>query len=178
MGGHKLELKTWQWYLAWLPFGGVLAVVLFVHCNAAPSMTGQVDAVFPETFRTTFTVVRDCRPTITHASVTTGDESIDYIRVWANDVAAQPYEAESDSLPIGSVVVKESFSGADCAENGTLEVLAAMRKEEPGFDPDNNDWHWQLVSPDHRVVDETNTTCVSCHGAPECLARDYMCTER
>jgi len=51
-----------------------------------------------------------------------------------------------------------------------------MRKEEPGFDPDDNDWHWQWVEPDRSVTFDDKTTCISCHRVQECVERDYMCT--
>jgi hypothetical protein len=149
-------------------------MTVLVRCGAAPG--GQVEAVFPADYQATYSVVRDCRPTIEHAAVSIDGVSIDYIRVWANDIAAQPYLAEQDELPVGSVLIKEGYSGTDCAQDGTLNVVTAMRKEQPGFDTDDGDWHWQLVSRDRRVVDDTKTTCIVCHEVPECLARDYTCT--
>jgi hypothetical protein len=51
-----------------------------------------------------------------------------------------------------------------------------MRKEEPGFDAEDGDWHWQWDDRGGRVRLDDKTTCIGCHVPPECLARDHMCT--
>lgn len=167
---------------AWLAVSGLVLAVLSLGANCSGGGNGNtndnddIEPVFPADYESTFTVVRDCRPTIEHAAVTIDGVIVDYIRVLANDVAAQAYLNNENPLPVGSVIIKEGFSGTDCGQDSTLRNITAMLKEQPGFDADDGDWHWQTVAPDRRVTDDTKTTCISCHRRPECLARDYVCT--
>ncbi len=135
-----------------------------------------IEPIFPANYRDTFAVVRDCRLGIEHGGV--------MIRVLANSSALQPYLSLQDPLPLGTMVVKEEYSGTDC-NLANLVSWSAMRKEAPGFDPVDGDWHWQrLPAPGSTVQtclrkdDCPGFTCTSsgCHRLPDCLARDYMCT--
>jgi hypothetical protein len=128
-----------------------------------------LEPIFPANYRDTFTEVRDCRFSTEHGGV--------MIRVLANSTAAQEYVDEVNPLPAGSIVIKEEFNAQDCSDLGTLVRWRAMRKEAPNFDPEDGDWHWQIVKPDRSVTDDTKTTCIGCHNRPACLARDRMCTE-
>jgi hypothetical protein len=135
---------------------------------ATPSPTpSPVQPVFPTDYRDTFVEVRNCRFSLEHGGVN--------IRVLANPTAAQPYLDNDNPLPVGSIVVKEEFGGAGCAEANFLQ-WRALRKEAPGFDPVDGDWHWQWVNADRSVRFNDKSTCIACHIAPECLARDHMCT--
>ncbi len=125
--------------------------------------------VFPANYRASFTEVRDCRFSIEHGGVS--------IRVLANPVAVQPYLGEQNPLPAGSIVIKEEFDAPDCSDDADLIRWRVMRKEAPGFDPQDGDWHWQQVAADRTVVFDDKTTCITCHTRPACLARDLMCTE-
>jgi hypothetical protein len=58
-----------------------------------------------------------------------------------------------------------------------LIAWRAMRKEPPGFDPEDNDWHFQHLPPDREVFRDDKDTCIGCHRREECARRDYMCTE-
>ena len=142
-----------------------------VTVTATPTVTRTptvvVTPVFPANYRSTYTVVRDCRFSSEHGLV--------YIRVLANSLAAQPYLNNANPLPVGSTVVKEEFSSPDCNLN-SLVRWRAMRKEAPGFDAVDGDWHWQWVEPNRSVTFNDKSTCISCHVRPECLARDHMCT--
>lgn len=130
--------------------------------------TGGVDPIFPADYRDTFIEVRDCRLSVEHGGVN--------IRVLANAIAAEPYLRNQDPLPVGSIVVKEEYDGSACNARD-LSRWRAMRKEEPGFDPDDGDWHWQWVdAPSRRVRFDDKATCIACHVQPDCLARDHMCT--
>ncbi len=127
-----------------------------------------IEPIFPSDYRDTYTEVRDCRNSSSHVAM---------IRVLANDVAAQAYLDEANPLPVGSILVKEEYDGVDCSNDNELVRWRAMRKEAPGFDPEDGDWHWQWVEPDRSVKYDDKSTCIACHRAPECLARDYMCTQ-
>ena len=135
--------------------------------TASATATVVVAPIFPANYRATYTVVRDCR--------FSGEHGLVYIRVLANSLAAQPYLNNANPLPVGSTVVKEEFSSADCSLN-SLVRWRAMRKEAPGFDPVDGDWHWQWVETDRSVTFNDKSTCISCHVRPACLARDHMCT--
>lgn len=124
--------------------------------------------IFPADYRATFVEVRDCRPSIEHGGV--------MIRVLADPASAQAYLEEQNPLPVGSIVIKEEFDGVAC-DDADLERWRVMRKEEPGFDPEDGDWHWQWVNRDRSVLFDDKTTCIGCHIRPACVARDYMCTE-
>src|SRR5262249_17724997 len=66
-------------------------------------------------------------------------------------------------------------SGSGCADANLLQ-WRAMRKETPGFDSTDGDWHWQWVNADRSVRFDEKSTCIACHTRPDCLARDHMCT--
>jgi hypothetical protein len=130
------------------------------------SLTGC--PIFPADYRSNYTEVRGCRNSIEHGGVS--------IRVFTNEVATRPYLDGANPLPLGSIVIKEEFDGPDCDDGGELLRWRVMRKEEPGFDPQDGDWHWQWVDRGGRVRFNDKTTCIGCHVPPDCLARDYMCT--
>lgn len=133
-----------------------------------PTVTSPpVPPIFPASYRNTYSEVRDCRFSAEHGGVA--------IRVLANPIAVQPYLDNQKPLPIGSIVVKEEYNASDCSDDSKLLRWRAMRKEEPGFDSDG-DWHWQWVNRNRTVLFDDKSTCISCHLAPACLARDYMCT--
>lgn len=127
-----------------------------------------VEPIFPADYRSTYTEVRDCRFSIEHGGT--------MIRVLANPIGAGPYLDLESPLPAGSVVVKEEYGGVDCNDERELVRWRVMRKEAPGFDPEDGDWHWQWVDPDRTVRFDDKSTCIGCHRAPDCLERDYMCT--
>ena len=103
------------------------------------------------------------------------------IRVLANPIAAEPYRQ-----------LRESAAGRQHRRQGGVRrrrlqqrrragALAAMRKEAPGFDPEDGDWHWQWVdaptAPSRATTRAARaSSCITCHRAAECMARDYMCT--
>lgn len=147
--------------------GEVTVNDLIEGVNARESECAVVP-VFPAHYRDTFTQVRNCRFSIEHGGVS--------IRVLASPLAVQPYLEEANPLPLGSIVVKEEFSGPDCSLEDLIR-WRVMRKEAPGFDADDGDWHWQWVEADRTVLLNDKTTCIACHLAPECVGRDYMCTE-
>lgn len=127
--------------------------------------------ILPPDYRDTFLELANCRLSIEHGGVS--------VRVMGNILAAQPYLEQADSLPVGSVVVKEEFAGPNCVD-ANFRGWTVMRKEPPGFDPADADWHWQRLGSDRSVqCDDKNGcgfSCIGCHVRPDCRARDYMCT--
>ena len=138
----------------------------------AVSSSMGVCPIFPADYRNTYVEVRDCRFSSEHGGVN--------IRVLASPNAVRPYLDGANPLPVGSVIVKEEFNdrGDEKCLDENLVRWRAMRKEEPGFDPVDGDWHWQWVEPSLavRFDDKTTGSCLGCHKVPDCLARDYMCT--
>ncbi|MEO8604665.1 MAG: cytochrome P460 family protein [bacterium] len=149
--------------------GSVAVNELIAAVNAA--LNGcPIEPIFPADYRDTFIEVRDCRQSIEHGFVA--------IRVLANPIAAGPYLRLENPLPVGSIIVKEEYDAQDCSNDADLVRWRPMRKEAPGFDPDDGDWAWQWVdAPSRSVRFDDKATCIGCHRAEACLARDYMCTE-
>ncbi len=143
--------------------------VVAAVASAASGCPPPPQPIFPSNYRDSFVEVRSCR---------IGNEHDGYaIRVLANPIAAQAYLDESKPLPVGSIVLKEEFVGTDCRDDSKLFRWSVMRKEEAGFDPVDADWHWQRARVDGSLLIDGKGTCISCHRAPVCTARDYMCTE-
>jgi hypothetical protein len=137
--------------------------------NASANDNAAAEPIFAANYRTTYTLVRDCRNSIEHGAT---------IRVYANDVGATAYLAEAETMPVGSILVKEEFTGIDCDNDMELVYWAVMKKEAPGYDPEDNDWRFQESgAPDRRITIDGKASCIECHRATECVERDYMCTE-
>jgi hypothetical protein len=137
--------------------------------NGGNGNGSEAEPIFPANYRQTYTLVRDCRNSIEHGST---------VRVYVNSIGADAYVAEENPLPVGTMVVKEEYFGVACTNDDELAVWSAMVKQESGFDPSAGDWRFQEVaSPSRNVTIDTKTTCIECHSAAECVARDFMCTE-
>ena len=131
--------------------------------------TGGVEPIFPADYRDSYVEVRDCRLSIEHGGVS--------IRVLADPASAEAYLREQNPLPEGAIVIKEEFEGPTCVDRDLVR-WRVMRKEAPGFDDEHGDWHWQWVdAPGRGVRFDDKTTCIGCHLDPDCIGRDYMCTE-
>ncbi|MBI3785976.1 MAG: cytochrome P460 family protein [Deltaproteobacteria bacterium] len=135
--------------------------------TATPTPTTAVTPIFAASYRSTYTLVRDCRFSSEHGLV--------YIRVLVNSIGAQAYLNNANPLPVGTTVVKEEYASADCSDSSLLR-WRVMRKEAPGFDPVDGDWHWQWVESNRSVTLNDKSTCIGCHTVPACLSRDHMCT--
>jgi hypothetical protein len=149
--------------------GDVAVNELIAAVNAA--LNGcPIEPIFPANYRDGFIEVRDCRNSVEHGSVS--------IRVLVNPESAAAYQRNENPLPVGTIVVKEEFDGPDCSNDAELVRWRPMRKEAPGFDPDDGDWAWQWVdAPARSVRFNDKATCIGCHRVEACLKRDYMCTE-
>lgn len=144
------------------------AVVSSLGCPGTTPPPDEDDVIFPEDYRASYTVVRDCRNSIEHGAT---------IRVWVNAESANAYLENQSPLPEGTVVVKEEFAAAGCDDDAALEFWSVMRKEATGFDPAASDWRFQEVAaPQRQVTIDNKAVCIGCHTAPSCLARDLMCT--
>jgi hypothetical protein len=142
--------------------------ILTAVSNGLEGCPVTIEPIFPANYRDTYIEVRDCRSSNEHGGVS--------VRVLANDIGAQAYLDEANPLPVGSVIIKEEYAGSECEQDGELVRWRVNRKEPPGFDPQDGDWHWQWVETDRSVTFDDKSTCIGCHQRTECLARDYMCT--
>ncbi len=154
---------------------GAFLLLLSLRCsvpstdgNNNDNTSGSAEPFFPANYREAFTEVRDCRNSNGHSAT---------IRVYVNAIGVEAYLANANPLPVGTIVIKEEFDGTSCSDDAELVFWRAMMKESAGFDPDDGDWRWQMVSaPDRDVVLDTKASCIACHSSPDCVARDYMCT--
>lgn len=71
-----------------------------------------------------------------------------YVNNYANPIAGD-YDrlAEVNSLPVGSVLAKDSFAVTDTGDV-FLGPLFLMEKMEPGFSPEGHDWRYSMIMPD------------------------------
>lgn len=119
----------------------------------------------PLDYPANFQPVRDCRLNVAHDN--------NYMKVLANAVAADPYTSASYPLPASSVLVAEEHgSDPSCSSPSGYYVMA---KEQPGYNPDGADWHWQRLDINQRIEQDGKLqACISCHA--QCSATDFLCS--
>ena len=109
--------------------------------------------------------------TAPYLSATHGNK---YINNFANDTA-RAYERFEDAgeMPVGSVIVKDSFS-VTASHEILLGPLFLMEKMPAGFNEVSGDWKYTQIQPDGTVLGETNGEgsdavryCICCHAAVE-----------
>ncbi|WP_299392456.1 cytochrome P460 family protein [Pelagibius sp.] len=97
-----------------------------------------------------------------------------YVSNYANAQARDygRYE-QAGQLPVGSVVVKDSFVVTDAGEI-TLGPLFVMEKMAPGFNYVTGDWRYSMISETGEFLGETGGEgaqrvefCIACHLAQE-----------
>jgi hypothetical protein len=127
------------------------------------------ESIVPGDYASRFVRVRNCRGTIEHAGT-----AVSFITVYVNPESALQYQANANPLPANTIVVKEEHDDPACNELTAWSVM----KKEPGYDSAHGDWYWQRVMSNGSVVEDGQVErCINCHEHPECLARDWMCTE-
>ena len=85
--------------------------------------------------------------------------------VYANAPARGPFGSlESQTFPVGSIIVREKLASAD---SETPQLLAVMLKRAPGFNPPAGDWEFLLVNGDASKVIERQKkgSCLDCHAS-------------
>lgn len=105
--------------------------------------------------------------TAPYLSVTHGNR---YVNNYANTLArAYGRTADGESMPFGSIIVKDSFT---VTEEGDVFTgsLAIMEKMQPGFDPAARDWRYTMIMPDGSLFGTTKgegganvAFCTACH---------------
>ena len=86
-----------------------------------------------------------------------------YVSVFVNSVGReQMLTRRSPKYPIGSMIVKEKLGSADSTKP---ELLTAMIKRDPGFNPENGDWEYLVLDGAASTIVERGklTRCSGCH---------------
>lgn len=92
--------------------------------------------------------------------------------VYVNSVGASVATGETDGdFPVGTILVKNSFED-DGGSAGDLADITVMVKREAGYDPENGDWEYMMLTSTMRVRSQgVINNCVACHTAA--AANDY-----
>ena len=150
--------KPGQWLGAAL-LGACLVTAAACGGDDGPSDTPEADAappLFPENYRDTFTMVRDCRSSTSH--------DFHKIVVWADAAAAGPYVDRDAPIPEGAVILKEEFDIGDTACEDEVVEYAIMKRLAPGEAPEEHlDWFWQDLDADRNVTSTNDSLCWGCH---------------
>ena len=86
-----------------------------------------------------------------------------YVSVFVNPVGReQMMTKRSPKYPIGSMIVKEKLGSADSTKP---ELLTAMIKREPGYNPETGDWEYLVLDGSASTIVERGklTRCSGCH---------------
>lgn len=141
-----------------------IACVLLSGCFEQDSPSRST--VLPLDYQASFVQVGACRRS------TAGTVHKDYMLVRASPHTVSPYSDRSQPLPAGSTLVAEEYSDPSCR---VLEGLSVMFKEQPGYDAQAGDWHWQRLDSLQSVREDGRVQkCASCHAA--CSGRDFTCS--
>ena len=87
------------------------------------------------------------------------------LQTFANDVAAEHYLkfAEEIELPAGSVLAKESISLSKKKKTARPGPLFIMTKMEAGAIPETDDWRYDALQPNGKVMKIKQSFCHDCH---------------
>jgi hypothetical protein len=86
-----------------------------------------------------------------------------YISVYVNDVGVRSMTREKGTeFPPGSIIVKEKFAQR---EGETAELMTAMVKREPGFNPESGDWEYFVLAGSGTEIQARGKleNCMACH---------------
>jgi len=74
-----------------------------------------------------------------------------FVEIYVNDIGLAAYQDEEAELPVGSMVVKQSWENQG-GQPGPEGPLFIMEKQEAGYAPDHGDWfygfEWDAPSED------------------------------
>lgn len=129
-------------------------MALLVGCWSEADPPPAPEAVFPADL-SGWAEARTC----THSH----EHELRYIRVLVDAAAKAPYEQlnAEHPYPVGATLVKLEYDDADCTQ---LLGYTAMQKQAAGAYPTGNDWRWQRLTSDRRVIEDgALSSCISCH---------------
>ena len=117
---------------------------------------GGEPPVFPETYATDYTEVRNCRNSIDH--------DLRRIRVVASPDALTPYQTRAAPFPVGAVLLKVEYADDDTACSMPPIGFTAMQRLPDATDPGMLDWKWQETDGDRKILtDRPIKRCSQCH---------------
>lgn len=126
------------------------------------------DPVFEANYKSTFTEVRNCRPSSEH--------DLHNVHVLANALAMEPYLNRDAEFPVGAILLKEEYDFGDIECSDAIVYWTVMEKLPAGSSPTTLDWHWQKVDPKRNVVTDDEARCISCHTMCGVAPDGYMST--
>ena len=100
-----------------------------------------------------------------------------YVSVFVNPVGREEMMTKQrPKFPIGSMIVKEKLGSADST---TPEVLTAMIKRGPGYNPESGDWEYLVLDgAASKIIEQGKLTqCSGCHRAyqySDFVTRTYL----
>ena len=100
-----------------------------------------------------------------------------WVSVFVNSVGRDAMMTKQrPRFPVGSMIVKEKHGSIDSTKP---ELLTAMIKRQPGFNPGNGDWEYLLLDGDaSKIVEQGKLTrCSGCHLAyknSDYVTRTYL----
>jgi hypothetical protein len=131
-------------------------VVLLVLAACGGDDGGGEPPVFPKTWASEYTEVRNCRFSLDH--------DLRRIRVLASADAVTAYQGRAAPFPVGSVVLKVEYDEDDMTCAKPPIGFTAMQRLPDGMDPVMLDWKWQELDGDSKqLTDRPIARCASCH---------------
>lgn len=103
-----------------------------------------------------------------------------YCHVYISKAGLPVMKSGEGTYPEGTVVVKQKFADQRAK---TVELYTAMRKRQPGYDPEHGDWEYSVVNAKATKVLSRGRTdsCIECHQpyAPtDYITRLYLSDEK
>ena len=95
--------------------------------------------------------------------------------VYVNDIGQSAFSGDAQvPLPEGTVIVKDTFYIAKDGTKGRRWNITVMRKREPGYDAEYNDWEYVIAGPGKGVRFQGRMPlCIDCHIAAD---KDFVFT--
>lgn len=101
------------------------------------------------------------------------------VQIWYSTNIRELVEQGSEdfTVPAGTVAIKTG----DMEGDGVVDAITVMVKETSGFDKDNQDWRYEMRTPDGAVMTDESSgmpmsgsmqMCIACHSAY--AGRDYL----
>lgn len=112
---------------------------------------------------------RSWTPTSTRAAIH-GAHGNRILNTFANDIAAEQYlkyQEEGFTMPVGSILAKESITVSIKKKKARPGPLLMMTKMEAGSIPETGDWLYTGVQPNGKTMKVKQSFCHDCHEAFE-----------
>ena len=99
---------------------------------------------------------------------------------YVNPVGRDAMFSARPQFPPGSIIVKEKLSDS---VSGSIELVAMMIKQQPGYDPDGGDWEYRVAESYtlHPIESGRIQHCRACHAYRrdmDFVYRTYLSPER